>query len=197
MKEIRLHGRGGQGVVKASQMVVKAAVEGGLHGQFIPFFGVERKGSPVFGYLRLSTEEIRRKTQIYEPDVLVIMDDTLVGLPQTYAGLKDGGTVLINSTKPLSELGVPDCAGVVAEVDATGISERLFGQNLPNTAVLGAFTKVGHSRPRDSLRDRHLRRGEPPRGRAGIRERELSGREARPVYDREYVTPWATAACTS
>ena len=125
MKEIRLHGRGGQGVVKASQMVVKAAVEGGLHGQFIPFFGVER-----------------RKTQIYEPDVLVIMDDTLVGLPQTYAGLKDGGTVLINSTKPLSELGVPDCAGVVAEVDATGISERLFGQNLPNTAVLGAFTKV-------------------------------------------------------
>ena len=142
LKEKRLHGRGGQGVVKASQMVVKAAVEGGLHGQFIPFFGVERKGSPVFGYLRLSTEEIRRKTQIYEPDVLVIMDDTLVGLPQTYAGLKDGGTVLINSTKPLSELGVPDCAGVVAEVDATGISERLFGQNLPNTAVLGAFTKV-------------------------------------------------------
>lgn len=62
LKEIRLHGRGGQGVVKASQMVVKAAVEGGLHGQFIPFFGVERKGSPVFGYLRLSTEEIRRKT---------------------------------------------------------------------------------------------------------------------------------------
>lgn len=142
LKEIRLHGRGGQGVVKASQMVVKAAVEGGLHGQFIPFFGVERKGSPVFGYLRLSTEEIRRKTQIYEPDVLVIMDDTLVGLPQTYAGLKDGGTVLINSTRLLSELGVPDCAGVVAEVDATGISERLFGQNLPNTAVLGAFTRV-------------------------------------------------------
>ena len=56
--------------------------------------------------------------------------------------VKDCGTVLINSTKPLSELGVPDCAGVVAEVDATGISERLFGQNLPNTAVLGAFTKV-------------------------------------------------------
>ena len=66
MKEIRLHGRGGQGVVKASQMVVAAAVKGGLHGQFIPFFGVERKGSPVFGYLRLSETEIRRKTQIYE-----------------------------------------------------------------------------------------------------------------------------------
>lgn len=142
MKEIRLHGRGGQGVVKASHITVATAVKGGLHGQFIPFFGVERKGSPVFGYLRLSRDEIRRKTQIYEPDVLVIMDDTLVHLPQTYAGLKEGGTVLINSTKTLEDLSVPECAGVVAEVDATGISEELFGKNLPNTAVLGAFAKT-------------------------------------------------------
>lgn len=142
MKEIRLHGRGGQGVVKASHITVSAAVKGGLHGQFIPFFGVERKGSPVFGYLRLSREVIRRKTQVYEPDVLVIMDDTLVHLPQTYSGLKEGGTVLINSTKTLDELEVPECAGVVAEVDATGISEKLFGKNLPNTGVLGAFAKV-------------------------------------------------------
>ena len=63
MKEIRFHGRGGQGVVKASQIIVKAAVMGGSHGQFIPFFGVERKGSPVYGYLRLSENPIRRKTQ--------------------------------------------------------------------------------------------------------------------------------------
>lgn len=111
------------------------------------------------------------------------MDDTLVGLPQTYAGLKDGGTVLINSTKPLSELGVPDCAGVVAEVDATGISERLFGQNLPNTAVLGAFIKVVGIVDRERLFseiEATFGAGEPPRGRAGIRERELSeGRRGR------------------
>lgn len=142
MKEIRLHGRGGQGVVKASQMIVKAAVMGGLQGQFIPFFGVERKGSPVYGYLRLSTGEIRRKTQIYEPDVLVIMDDTLVGMKETYAGLREGGTVLINSVKPLEELGVPACAGQVIAVDASGISEAVFGRNLPNTAMLGAFVKA-------------------------------------------------------
>ena len=98
MKEIRLHGRGGQGVVKASQIVVRAAVAGGKNGQFIPFFGVERKGSPVFGYLRISEEPIRRKMQVYEPEILVIMDDSLVGLPATYAGLKDGGIVVINST---------------------------------------------------------------------------------------------------
>ena len=83
MKEIRLHGRGGQGVVKASHIVVKAAVGGGTYGQFIPLFGVERKGSPVFGFLRLSQTPIRRKTQIYQPDILMIFDDSLVGLPAT------------------------------------------------------------------------------------------------------------------
>ena len=142
MKEIRLHGRGGQGVVKASQLVVKAAVAGGSCGQFIPFFGVERKGSPVFGYLRLSDGPIRRKMQVYEPDILVIMDDSLVSLPATYDGLKDGGIIVINSTKTMEDLQIPENAGMVAMVDATGISEELFGRNIPNTSVLGAFAKV-------------------------------------------------------
>lgn len=142
MKEIRLHGRGGQGVVKASQILVKASVAGGKHGQFIPFFGVERKGSPVFGYLRISTEPIRRKMQVYEPDILVIMDDSLVSLPTTYAGLKDGGIVIINSAKTPEELGVPANAGEVAIVNATKISEELMGRNIPNTAMLGAFAKI-------------------------------------------------------
>lgn len=142
MVEIRLHGRGGQGVVKASQIIVQAAVAGGSQGQFIPFFGVERKGSPVFGYLRLSDEEIRRKTQIYEPDMLVIMDDTLVSLGSTYEGLKDGGMIIINSVREPSELGVPAAAGDVALVDASGIAERLLGRNIPNTAMLGAFLRA-------------------------------------------------------
>ena len=74
--------------------------------------------------------------------MLVIMDDSLVSMPQTYAGLKDGGKVLINSVKPIEELMVPECASLVAEVDATGISEELFDKNLPNTSVLGAFAKI-------------------------------------------------------
>lgn len=141
MKEIRLHGRGGQGVVKASQIIVKAAVLGGRQGQFIPFFGVERKGSPVFGYLRLSDTEIRRKTQIYEPDMLVIMDDSLVDLPGTYEGLKQDGMIIINSVKSPEELKIPPQAGDIVMVDATGISEKHFGRNIPNTAMLGAFLK--------------------------------------------------------
>lgn len=153
MKEIRLHGRGGQGVVKASQLVVKAAVAGGKCGQFIPFFGVERKGSPVFGYLRLAEKPIRRKTQIYEPDILVIMDDSLVTLPQTYEGLKDGGIIVINSHKTMEELAIPQNAGMVAMVDASAISEELFGRNIPNTAMLGAFAKVTGLVDQDMLMD--------------------------------------------
>lgn len=153
MKEIRLHGRGGQGVVKASHIVVKAAVRGDAYGQFIPFFGVERKGSPVFGFLRLSDAPIRRKTQIYAPDILVIFDDTLVKLPATYAGLKAGGTVIVNSVKTAEELGVPAQAGEVAIVDATGISERLFGRNMPNTAMLGALARVTDLVDRETLFD--------------------------------------------
>lgn len=142
MKEIRLHGRGGQGVVKASQIVVRAAVSGNKFGQFIPFFGVERKGSPVFGYLRISEEPIRRKMQVYEPDILVIMDDSLVTLPTTYVGLKEGGIIVINSAKTEEELQIPAQAGEVAIVNATKISEELLGRNIPNTAMLGAFAKV-------------------------------------------------------
>lgn len=142
MREIRLHGRGGQGVVKASQIVVKAAVAGHRQGQFIPFFGVERKGSPVFGYLRISQEPIRRKMQVYEPDILVIMDDSLVHLPETYAGLKENGVVIINSVKTKEELKIPAQAGLTATVDATGIAEKYLGRNIPNTAMLGAFAKV-------------------------------------------------------
>ena len=74
--------------------------------------------------------------------MLIIMDDSLVSLPQTYQGLKPGGVILINSTKQLKELDIPDDAGLVAEVDASGISEDIFGKNLPNTAVLGAFARI-------------------------------------------------------
>lgn len=142
MKEIRLHGRGGQGVVKASQLVVKAAVAGYSYGQSVPFFGVERKGSPVFGYLRLDDHEIRIKTQIYEPDILMIFDDSLDDMPETYAGLKQNGLVIINTKKQLDKLHVPVQTGEIITVDATGISEKLLGKNMPNTAMLGAFVKA-------------------------------------------------------
>lgn len=142
MKELRLHGRGGQGVVKASHIVVKAAVEAGGYGQFIPFFGVERKGSPVYGYLRLDDKKIRRNMQVYEPEILLVFDDSLLSMPETFAGLKEGGIVIVNTTQPLEKLGLPKSTGQIATVDATGISLKLLGRNIPNTAMLGAFARV-------------------------------------------------------
>ena len=142
MKEIRMHGRGGQGVVKSAQLIVKSVVNTGGFAHFIPFFGVERKGSPVFGFLRIDDKDIRQKCQVYEPEILLIYDDTLLDMPQTYAGMLAGCTVIINTSRCLDELTIPDAAGTVALVDASGIAQKEIGRNIPNTAMLGAFAKI-------------------------------------------------------
>lgn len=141
MKEIRLHGRGGQGVVKSAQIIVETVVQTGAYAHFIPFFGVERKGSPVFGYLRISDEDIRFKCQVYEPEVLMILDDTLLNMPKTFAGLKSNSIVIINTTKSISELDLPDNAGKIYTVNATKIALENIKKTIPNTAMLGAFAK--------------------------------------------------------
>ena len=150
MKEIRMHGRGGQGVVKSAQVIVKAVVNTGGYAHFIPFFGVERKGSPVFGFLRVDDREIRQKCQVYEPEVLLIYDDTLLGLPGTFSGMKEGCAVLINTRRGLDELGLADTlskASLVATVDASGIAMREIGRNIPNTAMLGLLPRSARSWP--------------------------------------------------
>ena len=139
MNEIRLHGRGGQGVVKAAQCIVKAVVAKNGFAQFIPYFGVERKGSPVFGFLRIDNKPIRLKTQIYKPKILFIFDDSLLEIPNTCNGLVDGGTIIINTNKSIDSLKIPSNAGIIASVDATQIAMDGIGINIPNTAMLGAF----------------------------------------------------------
>lgn len=142
MKEIRLHGRGGQGVVKSSHLIVEAVVNDGGFAQFIPFFGVERKGSPVFGYLRIDSKTIRMNTQIYEPGLVMVFDDTLLDHAQTFAGLKDGGIIILNTNKDITEMSLPKNAGIIAKVDATAIAQERIGRNIPNTTMLGAFAKA-------------------------------------------------------
>jgi len=151
MKEIRLHGRGGQGVVKSSQIVVKAAVDAGSFGQFIPFFGVERKGSPVYGYLRLDSQAIRRKMQVYEPEILLIFDDTLISMEETYAGVRENSLVVINTKLPIDKLMLPSAVSEVAALDATGIALETIGRSIPNTAMLGAFAKAAGLVDKDIL----------------------------------------------
>ena len=142
MKEVRFHGRGGQGVVKSAQIIVQTVVESGLYGQFIPFFGVERKGSPVFGFLRIDNSDIKVKCQVYNPEVLMIFDDTLLKMPQTFAGLEENAIVIINTTKNIEELNLPDIKMKVYTVDATGIALETIEKDIPNTAMLGAFAKA-------------------------------------------------------
>jgi len=140
--EIRLHGRGGQGVVKAAEIVVRSAVVAGRYGVSIPFFGFERQGAPVTAFVRLADRPIRPKTRVYTPDCLIVMDQPLLEIPNVFDGLADGGIVIVNTVLSPDELKLPTQVGKVGTVDASGIALETLGRNIPNTTMLGAFCAV-------------------------------------------------------
>lgn len=140
-KEIRLHGRGGQGAVLAAKMLASAfAVEGKSVASF-PVFGFERRGMPVVAFTRFDEKPIREKTQIYTPDCLVVIDNTLLGLATLFDGLKPGGILILNSARPLSSRpsGNLEKVGVI---NATQIALCEIGRDIPNTCLIGALAKV-------------------------------------------------------
>jgi pyruvate ferredoxin oxidoreductase gamma subunit/2-oxoisovalerate ferredoxin oxidoreductase gamma subunit len=143
MRELRFHGRGGQGTVVASKLLAVALFREGRQVQSFPAFGVERRGAPVTAFLRVADAPILLRCEITEPDDLVILDATLIGATDVTAGLKTGGSILINTER--SPDAYPDLARRfrVATVDASGIAKR-FGlgsktQPIVNTAILGAL----------------------------------------------------------
>jgi 2-oxoacid:acceptor oxidoreductase gamma subunit (pyruvate/2-ketoisovalerate family) len=147
MIEIRIHGRGGQGAVVASQIFAEAAFRGGLHVQAFPSFGSERRGAPVAAFVRLDREPVRVRTEIYEPDGLVILDHSLVTqqLVDVTRGLKQGGWIVINApTGPEEFAGLG--AFAIATVNASRVASehRLGSRTSPivNTAILGAVAEV-------------------------------------------------------
>jgi 2-oxoacid:acceptor oxidoreductase gamma subunit (pyruvate/2-ketoisovalerate family) len=147
MIEIRFHGRGGQGAVKASDMLAMAAFNEGKEVQAFPFFGVERRGAPVTAFTRISDDEIRIHCYIYEPDVLVVLDPTLIGAVPLTDGLKPGGRIIINSERSPEEFSFPDAEEpIVYTVDCSSIamSHGLGTKAAPivNTAILGAVAKA-------------------------------------------------------
>lgn len=142
MKEIRLHGRGGQGTVKASEIIVWAAVRGGLYANSIPYFGFERRGAPVSAFVRMDAGPIRPKTQVYHPDCVVVMDETLKNAVDIFEGVKPGSILVINTKRDPGDVPVPHEIARVAAVDATGVSLRLLGRAIPNTVMLGAFARA-------------------------------------------------------
>ncbi len=138
MKEVRIHGRGGQGSVTAAELLAVAAFEDGKYSQAFPFFGVERRGAPVTAFTRLSDEKIRLRSQIYEPDYVIVQDATLITAVDVTAGLKPGGIVIVNSEKSATDLDI-DKQIDVRTIDATGIALDVIGRPIVNTTLLGAF----------------------------------------------------------
>lgn len=145
MVEIRMHGRGGQGAVVACKLLAEAVFQEGKFCQSFPAFGVERRGAPVAAFTRINDKPIVLRCEIYEPDHLVVLDPTLIGPVNVVAGLKIGGTVLINSDRPPEFFKLPGAFKVVT-VDAAGIAVRnkLGTKAIPivNTAILGSFAKI-------------------------------------------------------
>ncbi len=144
LREIVFYGRGGQGAVVASRLLAAAAFKEGKDVQSFPFFGVERRGAPVTAYTRVSTTPIRKRTPIREPDYVVVLDPTMLENTDVAAGLKKGGSVIINSRVTKKDFTF-DKKYDVFTFDASAIASKygLGSKNAPivNTSLLGAFAK--------------------------------------------------------
>lgn len=144
--EIVFHGRGGQGAVTAANLLVAAALNDGNKGvQAFPFFGAERRGAPVKAFARISNDEIHLRSEIYTPDIVIILDESIMDIVDVLKGLKKDGKILINTRKKPSEFDFSKKYSV-STVDATGIAlknEILVG-GIPviNTPILGAVPKI-------------------------------------------------------
>ena len=145
--QIRLHGRGGQGVVTAAEMLSVAAFMEGHHAQAFPSFGAERTGAPVVAFARIDSKEIRLREPILEPDVVLVQDPTLLEQVDVLSGLREDGYLLINSSQSIEELGLGELAarmpaGHVRTVPATRFAMEKIGRPLPGAAMLAGYAAM-------------------------------------------------------
>lgn len=147
MIAIRFHGRGGQGVVTAAELLSMAAFADGKHAQAFPSFGSERMGAPVMAFCRIDSKTIRTREAVTHPDMLIVQDPTLLHQVEIFSGLSPDGYVLINSTFSLAELGIGDFLksmppGHVCVVPASDIGVKHMRHPIANTPLLGAFAGI-------------------------------------------------------
>lgn len=144
MLEIRWHARAGQGAKTASYLLAETAMEAGKYIQAFPEYGPERTGAPMKAYTRISDKPIRIHSQIYNPDIVVVLDKTLIGKVNILEGLPSDGILIVNTTQSPKEireqLGISDRK--IYTVDATGIALETIGRPIPNTPMLGALIRV-------------------------------------------------------
>lgn len=182
MKEIRIHGRGGQGTVTAAELLAMAIFHDGKYSQAFPNFGVERRGAPVESYVRIDDKEIRLRQQIYKPDFLIIMDLTLLDLPQVLAGMKKNTIILVNSEKKTKLKNFK-----TYHIPATSIALEAIGNpSLINTALMGAFVTISNLVKFDSLikavEERFLYKGEEV-----VKKNVIAMKVAKKYIEEEYI----------
>jgi pyruvate ferredoxin oxidoreductase gamma subunit len=137
VRELRIHGRGGQGSVTAAELIAVAAFEGGIFAQAFPAFGVERRGAPVQAFVRFDNKKIRKRSQVYEPDYIIVQDSTLIKDVNVFQGVKTGGIVIVN-TEQAPNYSVPEGVKLIT-IDATSIALKTLGLPITNTSLMGAF----------------------------------------------------------
>jgi pyruvate ferredoxin oxidoreductase gamma subunit len=165
MFQVRIHGRGGQGVVTAAEFLAVAAYLEQRHAQAFPSFGSERTGAPVVAYCRIDDKEIRLREPILEPDAVIVQDPTLFKVVDVFQGLKPEGYLLINSARSLDDLHLPPIAkqlpaGHALTVPASELALKHIGRPLPNAVLLGAFARLTGLIYIDSVADA-IRKGLP------------------------------------
>lgn len=147
MFQVRIHGRGGQGVVTGAEMLSIAAFLGDRHAQAFPSFGSERTGAPVVAFCRIDDKEIRLREPIMQPDALIIQDPTLLHQVDVFSGLKKGGYILINTTRTFREMGLREFSkdftpAHLLTIPATELAMKHVGRPVPNAPLLGAFAAL-------------------------------------------------------
>ena len=142
MYEIRFHGRGGQGTVLAATMLATAVVEQGKYAVAVPSFGFERRGAPVAAFLRTDEHEIRRMTNIYQPNCIICIDPTISRTVDIFEGVRSGGTLVQTTDRPLEALVLPPTITTVGLCNGVAIALEIFKRAITNTVMLGAFART-------------------------------------------------------
>jgi pyruvate ferredoxin oxidoreductase gamma subunit len=153
MLQVRIHGRGGQGVVTSAELLSSAAFLEGRHAQAFPSFGSERTGAPVVAFCRIDDRPIRSREPIAQPDALIVQDPTLLHQVDVFGGVRRGAHVLINTGRSVAELGLEDVLErfVLVTLPATDLAREHLGRPLPGAPLLGGFAAITGALSIDSL----------------------------------------------
>jgi len=174
MIETRLHGRGGQGAVTAANLIAMAASKEGMNVQAFPVFGVERRGAAVAAFVRMDKEQITIRSQIYNPDIVVVLDPTLIETVDVLAGMKKGGMLLLNTKSLPAKFEGADAKIALVDATAIAISNGIGSRTSPivNTAILGAYVKASKLMSIETMCEIVKTRapGDPAKNVAAVRE---------------------------